>query len=168
MKTLACSLNEKKDKELIDFIEEQNRIGFNNSTLLRVALYSYMKASKSTTNNMINILNDNKSNEAPEGNTKDINDNDNVESKISIQENKNSNEAHILIKEEVKEEAIEETKEEVIEEEENSKDTKDIKNTKEDEQYSHTLETDNNSKEDEQDLSEAEKMFLSKFRVSAK
>lgn len=44
--TLACSLNSKKDKELITFIEDMNNQGYNNSVLLKVALYNFMKTTK--------------------------------------------------------------------------------------------------------------------------
>lgn len=46
MATLACNLNGKKDKELLKFVDDMNSKGFNNSTLLKVALYEYMETHK--------------------------------------------------------------------------------------------------------------------------
>lgn len=46
MATIACNLNEKKDKELLKFVDDMNCKGFNNSTLLKVALYEYMETHK--------------------------------------------------------------------------------------------------------------------------
>ena len=54
MASVGTNLNSKKDAELIAFMENMNNIGFNNATLIKVALYKFMNEynANSTTNNI--------------------------------------------------------------------------------------------------------------------